>query len=385
MIGDVIGSVFEFDNCRTKDFILFGSRNRMTDDSIMTLAVMEIMQKKLYHDRDKIIDTFKKWGRAYPRRGYGGMFRNWLFSDMRESYNSYGNGAAMRISPVGYYAKSEEEVIEISRKITEVTHSHPEGIKGAEVTAMCIYYAKIGKSKEFIKEYVSRNYDLDFDYEWLNSHYQFNETCQGTVPQAVYCFLISNDYEDCIRTTISIGGDSDTLAAISGAIAEAYYKHINAYILGEFLYYIPKENAGCDPTKVVSDYIYYNSSILCSSEIIENDTKILSIIENNTVHFNYSKQLKALIGCAIELIVDKKSSITTEEFRDLIEKLFYVNSIESANKVLEDYCKEKIEDFSLIIYSNPIEALSMLQNSNCGTSTKFYEEIFNNSYKIITE
>lgn len=226
LVGDYVGSVYEFNNIRTKNFNLFSKKCFFTDDSIMTLAVREIVEKKLYNSKDDIINTLKKWGRNFPGRGYGGMFCWWLRSDSREPYYSFGNGAAMRISPVGWYANSEEEVKEISRKITEVTHNHPEGLKGAEVTAMCVYYARIGKDKEFIKNYVSQYYNMDFNYEDLRKNYHFNETCQNTVPQAIFCFLISKDFEDCIRTTISIGGDCDTTAAISCAIAEAYYKRI---------------------------------------------------------------------------------------------------------------------------------------------------------------
>jgi ADP-ribosylglycohydrolase len=129
----------------------------------------------------------------------------------------------MRISPVAWYANNEDEVRDFSKKVTEVTHDHPEGLKGAEVTAMCVYYARIGKTKQFIEEYVKQFYNIDFNYKELKQTYWFNETCQDTVPQAIYCFLISKNFEDCIRTTISIGGDCDTTAAISCAIAGAYY------------------------------------------------------------------------------------------------------------------------------------------------------------------
>lgn len=240
IIGDAVGSVYEFNNIRTKKFKLFGNKNFLTDDSIMTIAVAEILKNGYQDDKEKKIETLKKWGKKYPKAGYGGHFFMWLFTEEAEPYYSFGNGAAMRISPVAWYANSEEEVKELSRKVTEITHDHPEGLKGAEVTAMCIYYARIGKSKKFIKDYVSQYYNIDFDYEDLKKNYWFNETCQDTVPQAIYCFLISKNFEDCIRTTISIGGDCDTTAAISGAIAEAYYgipkkikKKISTYLSEE--------------------------------------------------------------------------------------------------------------------------------------------------------
>ena len=223
IIGDTVGSVYEFNNVRSKDFALFSKDSFLTDDSIMTLAVAEIMKKGYINDKEKIIDTLKKWGRKYPDRGYGGSFYRWLFGNSREPYYSYGNGAAMRISPVAWYANNEDEVRDFSKKVTEVTHDHPEGLKGAEVTATCIYYARIGKTKQFIEEYVKQFYNIDFNYKELKQTYWFNETCQDTVPQAIYCFLISKNFEDCIRTTISIGGDCDTTAAISCAIAGAYY------------------------------------------------------------------------------------------------------------------------------------------------------------------
>ena len=157
LIGDTVGSVYEFNNINTKDFPLFDKECFLTDDSILTLAIAEIIQNNWQNDKAKVIETIKRWGRAYPDSGYGGRFARWWVSDDTEAYNSFGNGASMRISPVGWYARSEEEVKELSRLVTEVTHNHPEGIKGAEVVAMCIYYARMGKSKDFIKEYVSKN------------------------------------------------------------------------------------------------------------------------------------------------------------------------------------------------------------------------------------
>lgn len=224
VIGDVVGSRYEFNNIKTKDFALFGKGCYATDDTVMTCAVAEVLINKKQNDKDYIIDTLKKWGKRYPQAGYGGHFGCWVLGNEREPYNSYGNGAAMRVSAVGWIAESEEEVKDLSRRVTEVTHNHPEGIKGAEVVAMCIYYAKQGKDKAFIKEYVEKYYNLDFDYDDLRKTYiHAEEICQNTVPQAIFCFLISDSFEDCLRTTISIGGDCDTTAAISCAIAEAYY------------------------------------------------------------------------------------------------------------------------------------------------------------------
>lgn len=241
MIGDIAGSKYEFHNIRTKKFTPLDAGCFLTDDSIMTLAVWDMFLNNELNDKSKIVKRFKHWGRKYPWAGYGGAFLWWLSSDNVEPYYSFGNGSAMRISPIGWIANSEEEVKQLSYNVTSVTHDHPEGLKGAEVTAMCIYYARIGKSKDFIKNYASQYYDLNFNYEDLVKNYKFNETCQESVPQAIYCFLISNSFEDCLKTTISIGGDCDTTAAISCAIAEAYYKHIPNKILKRALKIIPND------------------------------------------------------------------------------------------------------------------------------------------------
>ncbi len=242
IIGDVVGSVYEFNNIFTKEFNLFGEYNRLTDDSIMTIAVAEILKNNQQDDKEAIIDNLKKWGMRYRDAGYGDRFYVWLkYPERRDPYYSCGNGSAMRISPVGWYANTEEEVRRYSRAITEVTHNHPEGIKGAEVVSMCIYYARIGKTKKFIKKYIESQYDIDYDYEELKQNFRYaNITCQETVPPALYCFLISKDFEDCLRTTISIGGDCDTTSAISCAIAEAFYgvpenikSKINTYLTEE--------------------------------------------------------------------------------------------------------------------------------------------------------
>lgn len=225
LIGDIVGSRFEFNNIKTKKFQLFHHDCSVTDDSVMSVAVAEMCLKGFVpNNKDGIIKTFKKWGKKYPYAGYGSRFINWVLSNDINPYYSCGNGSAMRISAIGFYANTEEEVKLYSKSVTEVTHNHPEGLKGAEVTAMCIFMAKKGRTKEEIASYVKQYYDINFDYESLRQTYVHGqEICQITVPQAIYCFLISNDFEDCIRTTISIGGDCDTTASISGAIAETFY------------------------------------------------------------------------------------------------------------------------------------------------------------------
>lgn len=223
IVGDVIGSVFEFHNYRSKKFKLEHKHTTFTDDTVMTVAVADIILNQKTEDLDYITSKMQEYGKKYPHRGYGVGFGLWLLTPNPEPYNSFGNGAAMRISPVGFVAESEDQCVSMAENITKVSHNHPEGIKGAIITALCIYYAKQGKSKAFIKKFVSKSYNLDFKYKDLKQNYKFNETCQNTVPQAIYCFLKSKNFTDCLRTSVSIGGDTDTLCVISCAIAEAYY------------------------------------------------------------------------------------------------------------------------------------------------------------------
>ncbi len=239
IIGDIVGSRFEFNNHRSKEFDLFTEDCFATDDSIMTLAVAKsIMDAMKEMDLANSLDSpafrvllshltvkhMQEIGQQYPDCGFGGRFNRWVFSDVPEPYNSYGNGAAMRVSSAGFIAKSEEEAIALAEIVTAVTHNHPGGIKGAQATAIAIYLARKGATKTEIKERIERDYySLDFKIDEIRSIYQFNETCQETVPQAIQCFLESTSFEDAIRTAISLGGDSDTIGAITGAIAEAYY------------------------------------------------------------------------------------------------------------------------------------------------------------------
>ena len=231
IIGDIVGSRFEFNNTDTKDFEFMTDRCCFTDDTVMTCAVALALLRCVgdYSELDeKAIDAMKELGRKYPGAGYGGMFYGWVLGEDRKPYNSYGNGSAMRVSAVGNVARTVEEAKELSYKVTAVTHNHPEGIKGAECVAVCMVLAKQGKSKEEIREYVRENYGYDVDKtvnQWrkeIGGRHGY-EICQVSLPEALSCFFESSDYEDCVRNCISIGGDSDTLAAIAGAIAEAYY------------------------------------------------------------------------------------------------------------------------------------------------------------------
>ena len=244
IIGDVVGSRFEFENIRTKQFELINEESVFTDDTVLTIAVMDwLCHAEDPYDKKEASSYLQKWAKKYPYSGFGGMFYRWMNLENPEPYNSCGNGSAMRISSVGWMLDFEEDMLDACRIITSVTHNHPEGMKGAEVTAQMIFKARNGASKEELKKYAISMYPeiAKMNYEDLRQNFKFDETCQNTVPQAIYCFLISNDFEDCLRTTISIGGDCDTTAAISCAIAEAYYDEISIELIEAVKSKLPQE------------------------------------------------------------------------------------------------------------------------------------------------
>ncbi len=227
IIGDLVGSKYEFDNIKTKEFEFLTYRNFVTDDTIMTLAVAKALlnSKNDYSDlEDQTIKYLRELGRDYPDASYGVKFREWLYLDEPKPYNSYGNGAPMRVSGCGIIAKTLEEAKMLSKKVTKVTHNHPEGLKGAEAVAVAIFLAKSGYNMLEIRDHINENYyKMNFKLKDIRESYEFNESSQETVPQAIEAFLESKSFEDAIRNAISIGGDSDTLAAITGSIASAYY------------------------------------------------------------------------------------------------------------------------------------------------------------------
>lgn len=227
MIGDIVGSRFEWDNIKTKEFEFFTPDCFFTDDSVMTLAVAQAIMK-CGGDLDALereaVACMRELGKRYPLAGYGGRFTMWLLSKNPKPYNSFGNGSAMRVSPCGFAAKSLEEAIAMADAVTKVTHDHPEGMKGAEATAAAIFLARSGASMQEIRDYIEQNYyKIDFTLDEIRPTYTFDVSCQGSVPQALEAFFESTSFEDTIRNAISIGGDSDTIAAITGGIAEAYY------------------------------------------------------------------------------------------------------------------------------------------------------------------
>ena len=238
IIGDIVGSRFEFvegDN-RGKSFALFTGECRATDDSLMTLAVAQALYlcKGEYSTlADKTINCMRAVARAHPNTGWGGKFSKWLFlSNSSSPINSFGNGAGMRISPVGWVANSEKELKELAATVTGVTHNHPEGMKGGEAIAMCVYLARIGADRQTIRARAAQYYpilnDKSFTIANLQASYGYDElgnwvTCQGSVPHAILAFLESEGFEDAVRNAVSIGGDSDTIGAMAGSIAEAFY------------------------------------------------------------------------------------------------------------------------------------------------------------------
>lgn len=251
IIGDIIGSRFEFDNIKTKDFDLFTDESTFTDDTVMTLAVAQALMN-CGHDMtrlsDETVKCMRELGQKYPDRGYGGRFGKWLVSRDPQPYNSYGNGAAMRVSPCGDAAQSLQEAVLLSEDVTKVTHNHEEGLKGAECTAVAVYLSRSGMSKDEMRTYLSENYyPMDFTLDEIRPDYTFDESCQGTVPQSLVAFFEAESFEDAIRNAISIGGDSDTLADITGGIAGNYFsipdrmkEKAFSYLPAEFIEIIDK-------------------------------------------------------------------------------------------------------------------------------------------------
>lgn len=223
LAGDIIGSVYEWNNIKTKDFVLFSDQCFFTDDSILTIALADSILHNVPY-----IDNLKRFYHWYPNGGYGDIFHQWARSPYSKPYNSWGNGAAMRISPVGYVYNELDTVLQKAEEFTKVTHSHPEGIKGGQATASAIFLARTGKSKTEIKDFIETKfgYDLSKHVDEIRPSYKFDESAQGTVPQAIRAFIDSLDFEDALRTAVSLGGDTDTLTCITGGIAQAFYKGV---------------------------------------------------------------------------------------------------------------------------------------------------------------
>ena len=227
--GDIIGSCYEHHNVKTKDFPLFSRWSKYTDDSVLTVATADALLHQLSYT-----EAYHKWGNRYPHAGYGRAFRGWLADPDPQPYNSWGNGSAKRISPVGFHAESEIDALREAKASAEVMHNHPEGIKGAQAAALAVYLAKSGADKPAIKAKIEFLFDYDLSTRKLDDirpDYEFDVSCMGTLPVALLAFLESADYEDAVRNAISVGGDSDTIAAITGGIALAFYKEMPQEII----------------------------------------------------------------------------------------------------------------------------------------------------------
>ena len=247
IFGDMIGAPYEFDRGRkTKEFPMFAKESQFTDDSVMTVAVAEALLGTHGGTEAEVkaalVRSMQKWGHRYPNAGYGGMFYHWLRTKNPEPYGSFGNGSAMRVSAAGWLYDTLEETRQAARWTAEVTHNHPEGVKGAESVAAAIWLARHGSGKEEIKEYIVREfgYDLSRSCDEIRPTYHHVETCQQTVPEAVTAFLEGEDFEDVIRTAVSLGGDCDTLTCIAGSMAEAFYE-IPEELLSECRNRLPKD------------------------------------------------------------------------------------------------------------------------------------------------
>lgn len=253
--GDIIGSVYEWDNIKTKDFHLFSDRAFFTDDTVLTIALADSILTGIPY-----ADNLRKYYNLYPDAGYGGSFHRWAQDRNAGPYNSWGNGAAMRISPVGYAYNDLDNVLLKAAEYTEITHNHPEGIKGGQATASAIFLARQGKSKEEIKEFIETKfqYDLNTHVDEIRPDYSFDVSSQGTVPQAIRAFIDSTDFEDAIRTAVSLGGDSDTLTCITGGIAQAFYGEVPNAIV-EKVYAILDDRLG----NITKDFIRKYCEMKC--------------------------------------------------------------------------------------------------------------------------
>ena len=235
--GDIIGSAYEFNSTKNYEFLLFSDSSEYTDDTVMTVANADWLLSD-----DSLKGIMLDYGNRYSA-GYGGWFIGWLWSENPQPYNSFGNGSAMRVSPVGWAFDTLEETLVVAKRSAEITHNHPEGIKGAQATAACIFWARKGKTKQQMKEYVEAlfRYDLSRTCDEIRPTYQFEPSCQKTVPESIIAFLESTDYESAVRLAVSLGGDADTMGAITGGIAEAYYGGVPEHIRKEVQKRLPNE------------------------------------------------------------------------------------------------------------------------------------------------
>lgn len=260
--GDIIGSCYELQDTRIKttDFELLSHKSTYTDDSVLTIAIAKWLSECYYipEDTSRLIDITKDIGLRYIDVGYGKKFKDWLLSDSARPYNSCGNGSAMRVVPVGLFCQELKQCLFLSKLSASITHNHPEGIKGAQAIACAIFLSKYRVCKKYIKKYVERKfgYNLSRCIDDIRPNYIFDPTCQGSVPEAIICFLESTDYESAVRLAVSLGGDADTLACMAGAIAACYYREVPKYVIDKIANIIPQEFLD-----ILSSFLYQNNDI----------------------------------------------------------------------------------------------------------------------------
>ena len=348
IVGDIVGSRFEWNNIKTKNFELLNSINCcFTDDTVMTLAVAKSLldcEKDYRYLSEIAIKNMVEIGRYYPNCGYGEKFYNWIMKDNHKPYNSFGNGAAMRISACGIVGESLEEVKELSKKITEVSHNHPEGIKGAEAVACAVYLANNGKSILEIRDFIQSNYyNLNFKLDEIRDNYKFDVSCQGTVPQALVAFFESESFEDAIRNAISIGGDSDTIAAITGAVAEAYYgvplkirKHAITFLDERLLnILIQFENIYTPKAEIKKNDMYVKFDNNSRSKIYEESRELILEAENKNIEDDFENSLvtedhttsKELFNHLFEACNILRGPINQDEYKSYVTPILFFKRI----------------------------------------------------------
>lgn len=322
IIGDIVGSRFEFNNTNRMDFELFTEESTFTDDTICTVAIADaILNGKSY--KDSLLEWCRKY--PHPKGGYGASFSSWIRSLDPQPYNSFGNGSAMRVSPVGWLFNGYRNIMKEAKLTASVSHNHPEGVKGAQAIAYAIYLARTGKRYQDIADSV-RKMGYEFDtFDWIKENNKFNETCQETVPQALCCFFASNDFESCIRLAVSIGGDSDTIAAIAGSVAEAYYG-IPERLKSQAISRLPTE------MKIIINQFY--------KSIAMDTNKFLDRIKDITKKVNTLRRMGLFFG--MEVLSNDKYKICAN--RDWVEVLTPSSPIEKFEKVAKKLERDIIKN-----------------------------------------
>lgn len=381
IIGDIVGSTYENSSVKTKDFDFYNLYSQYTDDTVLTLAIASaIVNKKSYKK------TLKTIGERFPKCGYGGGFYNWIFTDS-SPYNSYGNGSAMRVSSIGWAFDTKEEVLEEARKSSEISHNHIEGIKGAQAIALCIYLARKGFDKSYIREEISKSfsYNLNRSVDAIRQNYRFQISCQKSVPEAIICFLESTSFEDAIRNAISLGGDADTQGAIAGSIAEAYYRNIptnmieyaieklSPFLLNELFHlyqYLRMDS------KIIGDRIDENNSFIREYKgftITRGDPVDSLIINILNIDFDVSELrqslLKLIINNYIRIIIDMSLiNDITDEFSSLIilvKKSVRTKTgelvLEGANKLSEKKLIDMDKHHNFYFSKDRVQSLGLLK------------------------